>query len=94
MIPTSLQLGWVESPPYFCVATETVRYVATKYIEMPVRSLPQHKFEKYTVGNKDYTTMPEAKTTTKGDYAEYKDKGGGGWDGEEPGRRGRQWRWH
>ncbi len=24
VIPTSLQMGWVESPPYFCAATETV----------------------------------------------------------------------
>ena len=32
VIPTSLQMGWVESPPYFCVATETARDIATAYI--------------------------------------------------------------
>ena len=25
VVPTSLQMGWVESPPYFCAATETAR---------------------------------------------------------------------
>ena len=23
VIPASLQMGWIESPPYFCVASET-----------------------------------------------------------------------
>ncbi len=23
VVPTSLQMGWIESPPYFCVASET-----------------------------------------------------------------------
>lgn len=46
VIPTSLQMGWVESPPYFCTASETSRDVATNYIEAPVGSLPSHKFER------------------------------------------------
>ena len=25
VIPTSLQMGWIESPPYFCAAAETAR---------------------------------------------------------------------
>jgi len=28
VVPTSLQMGWVESPPYFCAATETARDIA------------------------------------------------------------------
>ena len=28
VIPTSLQMGWIESPPYFCAASETARDVA------------------------------------------------------------------
>ncbi len=36
VIPTSLQMGWVELPPYFCVATETALDVTTEYIDMPV----------------------------------------------------------
>jgi len=31
MVPTSLQMGWVESPPYFCTPTETARDVASEY---------------------------------------------------------------
>ena len=30
VVPTSLQMGWVESPPYFCAASETARDVATQ----------------------------------------------------------------
>ena len=28
VVPTSLQMGWVESPPYFCAATETSRDIS------------------------------------------------------------------
>jgi hypothetical protein len=45
VVPTSLQMGWVESPPYFCAASETARDVAAEYIETPIGSLPPHKFE-------------------------------------------------
>ncbi len=33
MIPTFLQMGWVESPPYFCAATKTAQDVTMDYIE-------------------------------------------------------------
>jgi hypothetical protein len=36
VVPTSLQMGWVESPPYFCAATETSRDISTEYIETEV----------------------------------------------------------
>jgi hypothetical protein len=39
VVPTSLQMGWVESPPYFCTATETSRDISTEYIETEVDSL-------------------------------------------------------
>ncbi len=29
VVPTSLQMGWVESPPYFCAAMETSQDVTT-----------------------------------------------------------------
>jgi hypothetical protein len=29
VVPTSLQMGWVESPSYFCATTETSRDIAT-----------------------------------------------------------------
>jgi hypothetical protein len=44
VIPTSLQMGWVESPGYFCAASETARDVADTYVRTPVGSLDSHKF--------------------------------------------------
>ena len=32
VVPTSLQMGWVESPAYFCAASETGRDVAQQYV--------------------------------------------------------------
>jgi hypothetical protein len=66
VVPTSLQMGWVESPPYFCAATEMARDVTTEYIDMPVGTLPQHKFEKYVVGDADYNALPKTSTLTTG----------------------------
>jgi len=51
VVPTSLQMGWVESPPYFCAASETARDVAVKYIETPTGSLPPHKLEHWATAN-------------------------------------------
>jgi hypothetical protein len=59
VVPTSLQMGWVESPPYFCVGTETARDVTTEYTEAPVGTLPTHKFKKYVTGDDDYVALPE-----------------------------------
>ena len=58
VIPTSLQMGWIESPAYFCTASETARDVATVYIDTPVGSLPPHKFCGYTQTSDDYTRLP------------------------------------
>ena len=60
VVPTSLQMGWVESPPYFCAATETSRDISTEYIETGVNSLHRHKFEHYVVGASAYTDLPES----------------------------------
>jgi hypothetical protein len=46
VVPTSLQMGWVELPSYFCTATETARDVSTEYIDMPVGMLPPPKNQK------------------------------------------------
>lgn len=48
VVPNSLQMGWIESPPYFCTASETSRDVADIYIETPVGSRPPHKFLPHT----------------------------------------------
>ncbi len=44
VVPTSLQMGWVESPPYFCTATEMERDIASNYSNTPICSLDPHKF--------------------------------------------------
>ena len=59
VVPTSLQMGWVESPPYFCAATETSRDIATEYTDMPVGSIPDHKFTGYTVSGESYSDLPQ-----------------------------------
>jgi hypothetical protein len=58
VVPTSLQMGWVESPPYFCTATETARDISTDYIETEINSLPLHKFEHYVVRASEFATLP------------------------------------
>ena len=58
VIPTSLQMGWVESPPYFCAATEMARDIATTYIETGIGTRPIHKFEHYTHGAEAFNTLP------------------------------------
>ncbi len=58
-LPTSLQMGWVESPPYFCAATETARDIATEYTDMPIGAILAHKFAKYTIDGESYTDLPE-----------------------------------
>jgi hypothetical protein len=58
VIPTSLQMGWVESPPYFCAATEMARDIATTYIKTGIGTLPNHKFEQYTSGAEAFDTLP------------------------------------
>lgn len=58
VVPTSLQMGWVESPPYFCAASETARDVAGKYVELPMGELPGHKFIDYAMGNEAVRTLP------------------------------------
>jgi hypothetical protein len=58
-----LQMGWVESPPYFCTAAETVRNVASDYCNTPVGSLTPHKFIKYGRGDIDFDVLP---TTIEG----------------------------
>jgi len=58
VVPTSLQMGWVESPPYFCVAMETARDIASDYCDTPVGSLPHHKFAKHVTGAKEFNKLP------------------------------------
>jgi hypothetical protein len=59
VVPTSLQMGWVESPPFFCAASETARDVAHDYCETKIGTLPPHKFTNYVIGNQAYEDLPE-----------------------------------
>ncbi len=59
VIPTSLQMGWVESPPFFCAALETAQDVAQDYFKTKVGTLPPHKFTHYVVSNQAYNELPE-----------------------------------
>jgi len=63
VVPTSLQMGWIESPPFFCAAPETGREVAEAedYVETKIGSRPEHKFEQYAVGGEDYEKLPPQK---------------------------------
>jgi hypothetical protein len=58
VVPSSLQMGWVESPTYFCSASETARDVAADYTETPIGALPAHKFLHHTMGNKVVQDLP------------------------------------
>ena len=51
VVPSSLQMGWVESAQYFCAASETVWDVAVEYIETQIGSLPEHKFDSWAGTN-------------------------------------------
>ena len=68
VVPTSLQMGWVESPPYFCTASETARDVAAQYAETPMDSLPNHKFLSLTNKSDDFLALPESATPSKFQY--------------------------
>ncbi len=60
VVPTSLQMGWVESPPFFCAASETARDIAGNYCETGLGTLPDHKFLQYAIGNEAYEALPES----------------------------------
>ena len=66
VVPTSLQMGWVESPPFFCAASETARDIIEEYIETPVSSLPPHKFIKYSMTSDAVRELPVANGTKTG----------------------------
>ena len=58
VVPTSLQMGWVESPPFFCAASETARDIAVEYIETNVSSLPKHKFIDHVMTSESIQELP------------------------------------
>ena len=55
VVPNSLQMGWCESPPFFCAGSETARDVIDKLIKDDT-NLPQHSFENLMLPNQE--TIP------------------------------------
>ena len=54
VVPNSLQMGWCESPPFFCAASETARDVIASLIGTP---LPPHPFEERMLP-KNFASLP------------------------------------
>ena len=65
VVPTSLQMGWLESPGYFCAASETGRDVADQYAESPIGTLPTHKFESHTTVAQEFRSLPKFSPSTE-----------------------------
>ena len=62
VVPTSLQMGWIESPPYFCTASETARDIAMQYAELPIGGLTSHPLLPHTQGSSEATSLPLTST--------------------------------
>ena len=63
VVPTLLQMGWIESPPYFCTVLETGRDVAEQCIKTPVGSLAEHKFVEFTEVNSEIVELKDKDTS-------------------------------
>jgi hypothetical protein len=50
VVPTSLQMGWCESPPFFCAATETGRDVIQALFQR-LQQIPAHPMENYMMSH-------------------------------------------
>ena len=53
VVPSALQMGWVLSPPFFCAALETARYVVASYDRETQGALPEQPLEELTVPEKN-----------------------------------------
>lgn len=49
VIPSDLQIEWMDSPPYFCAASEAARNVAELKTSKSLLSLPPHLLEQHTL---------------------------------------------
>jgi hypothetical protein len=56
-------MGWIESPPYFCAASETGRDVAVQYMETPVGSLHDNKFLSWMMDSEEVRALPSSSPT-------------------------------
>jgi hypothetical protein len=60
VVPSALQMGWNESPAYFCATTETVRDISQAWIDQKTE-LPDHPMEEYCA-----PTTPARKQSSNG----------------------------
>jgi hypothetical protein len=60
VVPTCLQMGWCESPPYFYTATETARDIVKALIQH--LQLPPHNMEHYMIPTPQ--SLPSSKNTS------------------------------
>jgi hypothetical protein len=65
VVPSSLQMGWVESPPYFCTTTETSCDIAATYCETKIGTLPSHKFDDLLSADDAVGELPDTPATNK-----------------------------
>jgi hypothetical protein len=65
VVPSLLQMGLVESPPYFCATTETSRNIATTYCKTKIGTLPSHKFDDLVSADDAVGELPDTPATNK-----------------------------
>jgi hypothetical protein len=56
VVPTSLQMGWCESPPFFCAATETGRDIIQQLLQH-LNHIPPHPMEHHMLHNVPFGTQ-------------------------------------
>ena len=64
VIPHALQMGWAESPPFFCAATETARDIIQQYYST-FKHLPQHPLESHLYSEESSSPTQPTKSTTQ-----------------------------
>jgi hypothetical protein len=71
VVPSALQMGWTESPSYFCAATETGRDIIDLLLREGI-DLPEHPMEKFMKPNDLPRTAPpeSADQTSVGVYVD------------------------
>ena len=57
VVPMTLQMGWIEPPPYFCAASETGWDVAAQYVKALIGSLLEQKFINHPTHGKDFFSL-------------------------------------
>jgi hypothetical protein len=58
VVPQSLQMGWCESPPFFCAATETGRDIIELLFDNYLEVLPPHPMEHWMLQEDEHKSNP------------------------------------